>query len=67
MTLPRFTADRALARTRGRYRGTPRHATHATGLVAAQMAEIDATETNGDDDDMNGSEEDTVFEFDDDA
>lgn len=69
MTIPRFTAQRALTPARGRYRGAPRHAASPGGLVAAQTIEIDGVAS--DDDAMeNGSTDDDsesegVFEFDD--
>jgi hypothetical protein len=61
MALPRFTADTALGRARGRYRGTSQQA-GAAGLVAPQMMEGDDPDAG-----MEDGDEGITYEFDDDG
>lgn len=70
MTIPRFTADTALGRARGRYRGATRAGGAPAGQVTGQMFEGDGQDTAMDGDAYGGGsedDEDTSFEFDDDG
>jgi len=62
MALPRFTADTALGRPRGRYRGTTQAAGPA-GQVMPQMFEGEDIDTGMQD----GADEGISYEFDDDG
>lgn len=61
MALPRFTADTALGRARGRYRGTAQQGA-AAGQVLPQM--MDGDDAMMDDD---AGDEGITYEFDDDG
>lgn len=61
MALPRFTADTALGRARGRYRGTAQAAGPA-GQITPQMLEGDIDAMMDD-----AADEGITYEFDDDG